>query len=45
MLLVTMEKYDFNRLAKTHESVRMRLLFLALAHFQEGRSGTAIAKF
>jgi transposase len=40
-----MEKYDFNTLAKTHESVRMRLRFLALAHFQEGHSRTAIAKF
>ena len=42
---MTIKKHDFTRLAKTHESVRMRLRFLALAHFQEGRSRTAIAKF
>ena len=40
-----MEKHDFNALAKTHKSVRMRLRFLTLAHFQEGKSRTAIAKF
>jgi len=40
-----MEIHDFNKLAKTHESVRIRLRFLALSHFQEGHSRTAIAKF
>lgn len=40
-----MKKHDFNLLAKTHESVRMRLRFLALAHFQEGHSRTAISQF
>jgi len=40
-----METHDFNKLAKTHESVRMRLRFLALAHFQEGKSRISIAKF
>lgn len=40
-----MKKYDFSELAKTHKSVRMRLRYLALAHFQEGQSRTDIAKF
>ena len=39
------EDHDFNALAKTHKSVRMRLRFLTLAHFQEGETRTAIAKF
>ena len=42
---MTINKHDFNPLAKTHESVRMRLRFLALAHFQEGHSRTAISQF
>jgi transposase len=42
---MTTKKHDFTALAKTHQSVRMRLRFLALAHFQEGNSRTAIAKF
>jgi hypothetical protein len=42
---MTTKKHDFTALTKTHQSVRMRLRFLALAHFQEGNSGTAIAKF
>lgn len=40
-----MKKHDFSELAKTHKSVRMRLHYSALAHFQEGRSRTDIAKF
>ena len=40
-----MKKYDFTELAKTHKSVRMRLRYSALAHFQEGQSRTDIAKF
>jgi len=40
-----MINHDFKKLAKTHESVRMRLRFLALSHFQEGCSRTDIAKF
>lgn len=40
-----MKKDDINLLAKTHQSVRMRLRFMALAHFQEGHSRYAIAKF
>ena len=39
------KKHDFNKLAKTHKSVRMRLRFMALAHFQEGHSRYAIAQF
>lgn len=40
-----MKKHNFSELAKTHQSVRMRLRYLALAHFQEGHSRTEIAKF
>jgi len=40
-----MQKHDFSELAKTHKSVRMRLRYSALAHFQEGKSRTDIAKF
>ena len=40
-----MNNDDFNLLAKTHESVRMKLRFLALAHFYEGHSRYEIAKF
>jgi transposase len=40
-----MKIHDFSKLAKTHKSVRMRLRYLALAHFQEGHSRTQIAKF
>ena len=40
-----MEKHNFSELAKTHQSVRMRLRYLTLAHFQEGHSRTDIAKF
>jgi len=40
-----MKKHNFSELAKTHQSVRMRLRYLALAHFQEGHSRTDIAKF
>ena len=40
-----MKKHDFSELAKTHKSVRMRLRYSALAHFQEGSSRTDIAKF
>lgn len=40
-----MEKHNFSELVKTHQSVRLRLRYLALAHFQEGHSRTDIAKF
>jgi transposase len=40
-----MQKHDFSELAKTHKSVRMRLRYSALAHFQKGRSRADIAKF
>lgn len=42
---MTYEKHDFSELAKAHKSVRMRLRYSALAHFQEGSSHTDIAKF
>ena len=37
--------HDFNALAKEQKSIRMKLRFLALAHFQEGHSRYAIAQF
>ena len=40
-----MDKHTLYKLAKTHKSVRVRLRFLALVHFQEGHSRTDIAKF
>jgi transposase len=40
-----MPKHNFSELAKTHQSVRLKLRYLALAHFQEGHSRTDIAKF
>ena len=40
-----MKKHNFSELAKTHQCVRMRNRYLALAHFQEGHSRTDIAKF
>ena len=39
-----MKKHAFSELAKTHKSVRMKLRYSALAHFQEGGSRTDIAK-
>jgi len=37
--------HDFKALAKGQKNVRMKLRFLALAHYQEGHSRYAIAKF
>ena len=37
--------HDFNALAKEQKNIRMKLRFLALAHFQEGHSRYAIAQF
>ncbi|WP_166738772.1 hypothetical protein [Psychromonas algarum] len=37
-----MTLHNFTELAKTHKSVRMRLGYSALAHFQEGKSRTFI---
>ena len=39
-----MKKHAFSELAKTHKSVRMKLRYSPLAHFQEGSSRTDIAK-
>ena len=43
--MVNMTEHNFAELAKTHKSVRMRLRYSALAHFQEGQSRTDIAKY
>ena len=40
-----MKKHDFSELGKTHKSVRMRLRYSAIEHFQEGCSRTDITKF
>ena len=38
-------KHDFNLLAKKHKNTRLKLRFLALAHFYEGHSRYQIAQF